>query len=130
MPHKKSKNPNLKPMRNTSIREIALGLIIGICVICFAGCQKADNDTQTVETSTVLLDPGQKLVSCGWRSHPNQVWYLTRPMAEGEAATEYRYQNNDKTALVIIKEEARRDLEDLIRHQRNLEAIGRMRLHE
>ena len=108
----------------------AIGLLTFAIALLLSGCQKADNDTQTVKTSTVLLDPGQKLVSCGWRSHPNQVWYLTRPMAEGEAGTEYLYQNDDGTKLVIIKEEARRDMSSRGYRGMDMESIRQMRMEE
>jgi len=111
----------------------AMGIIMAIIVLLLSGCQKSEDATQTPITSTVYLNPGQKLVSCGWKDSRGEVWYLTRPMGAEEKATEYEYRNEDQSRLIIIKEEARREVDAIPRGESidmDMDAIRQMRMHD
>ncbi len=57
-------------------------------------------------TAIIELPAGQKLVHCTWKDA--NLWYLTRPMKEGETVETYTFQEKSNFGMVegtyIIKE--------------------------
>lgn len=100
----------------------ALGITVAIIVLLLTGCKGTEDTGGEAQFSTVHLNPGQKLVSCGWQSY--NFWYLTRPMGADEKATEYEYWRGDQKLMIKIKEEARRDMSGSS-HMRAREAMMR-----
>lgn len=76
---------------------LAIGLImvtIGTLTGCGNTVARSFGGTMTLE-----LEPNQKLEAITWKDE--ELWYLTRPMREGEEAETWKFQ--EKTNLGVIE---------------------------
>ena len=85
---------------------IALLFLFAISSTVLIGCQSA---TKSFGGSMTLeLEPGLKLEEITWKD--DSLWYLTRPMREGETAETHTFQQSSEwgvfegTVTVIEKE--------------------------
>lgn len=88
---------------------IGISLMV-IAVLIFVStvtsCTKNQRVKQFGGKATIELPVGQKLVHCTWKDA--NLWYLTRPMKEGETAETYTFQEKSNFGMVegtyLIKE--------------------------
>lgn len=78
-------------------------LLLAVC-LSFTGCQS--NARSFGGTTSLNLPENMKLLEITWKD--DSLWYLTRPMREGEEAEEYRFEESSNFGFmegtVIIKE--------------------------
>lgn len=67
--------------------------LIGISTM-FVGCNEKQREMMFGDTSNIYLPVNEKLVSIS-NSPNNTVWYLTRPMVEGDTAVTYKFREVD-----------------------------------
>lgn len=83
-----------------------LSCILTAFVLIGIGCTKNQRVKHFGGTATIELPVGQKLVHCTWKDA--NLWYLTRPMAKGDTAITYTFQEKSNLGIVqgtyIIKE--------------------------
>ena len=71
-------------------KKILLGvLILSIC-LTLTGCQSCTRSLGG--TTKITLEPGEKLDMITWKN--DSLWYLTRPMREGETAEVWTYKES------------------------------------
>ena len=79
-------------------------LILAVC-LSFTGCQSAARNWGG--TSTLDLPDNMKLLEITWKGE-DSLWYLIRPMRDGEEAEEYRFEESSNLGFiegtVIVKE--------------------------
>lgn len=87
------------------MKKILILLLAG-SVLTLTGCQSA---TKSLGGSMTLeLDPGEKLEEITWKDE--SLWYLTRPMREGETAETHVFKQSSEfgvfegTVTVVEKE--------------------------
>lgn len=70
------------------------GLIVTLLITAtlISGCQGAAREWGG--SVTLDLDPGQKLEEITWKD--DSLWYLTRPMREGEVAETHLFQESSE----------------------------------
>lgn len=73
-------------------------LYIGGALLTSYGCTENSRAKTFGGTMTVTLPKGQKLMEATWKEA--DLWYLTRPMREGEKAEQYTFQENSTFGLV------------------------------
>lgn len=72
-------------------------LLIGILAFLPA-CTQNQRAKKWGGTATVTLPAGQKLVNVTWKT--DQIWYLTRPMKEGEKPETLTFQEESSFGLI------------------------------
>lgn len=81
-------------------------MLTAFILIGIMSCTKNQRVKHFGGTATVELSAGQKLVNCTWKN--NNLWYLTRPMKEGEIPEIYTFQEKSDLGIIegayIIKE--------------------------
>lgn len=71
-------------------KKILLGVLtLSIC-LTLTGCQSCTRSLGG--TTKITLEPGEKLNMITWRN--DSLWYLTRPMREGETAEVWTYEES------------------------------------
>lgn len=73
-------------------------LILVVLVVLVASCTENQQARQFGGTSTIALPAGQKLVNATWKDH--DLWYLTRPMEEGETPTTWKFQEDSSFGMM------------------------------
>ena len=80
--------------KRTLLFTIAIAaLLMCICVGCKQTITRKFGGDMTVE-----LEPGQKLEEITWKD--DELWYVTRPMREGESAETHTFQESSVFGLV------------------------------
>lgn len=85
-------------MRRNLLYSIAFITMISILPI-MAGCTANERAKQYGGTMQVNLPPGQKLVNATWKEG-SQLWYLMRPMREGEKPEVVTFKEDSSFGLV------------------------------
>ena len=86
-------------MRRNLLYSIVLITLVWIPPIFMAGCTANERAKQYGGTMQVNLPPGQKLVNATWKDE-NQLWYLMRPMREGEKPEVVTFKEDSSFGLV------------------------------
>ena len=77
-----------------------------IAVTMLTGCTEQEMAKNYGGTMTITLEAGQKLEEITWKD--DHLWYLTRPMKEGEVAEIHTFQEDSSygifEGIVIIEE--------------------------
>ena len=78
-----------------------------IAALTLTGCQKAARDFGG--KAIINLDPGEKLEEITWKGD-SHLWYLTRPMRDGEHAETHRFKQSKDVGVfegevVIVEKE-------------------------
>ena len=81
--------------------------VFAITVFVLLGCSGCNMMAKSYGgTTSVDLPTGQKLTEVTWKD--NSLWYLTRPMREGEEAETWTFQEKSNSGImegkVILKE--------------------------
>lgn len=79
-------------MKKVRKRLAALAIIFTVSIVSLTatGCQSAAKHLGG--NFTLKLEPNQKLVTITWKD--DSLWYLTRPMKDGEEAETYTFQES------------------------------------
>lgn len=72
------------------MKKVLVGIILSITLL--SGCQGAAREYGG--SVTLKLDPGQKLEEITWKE--DSLWYLTRPMREGEKAETHTFKQSSE----------------------------------
>ena len=86
-------------------KKIITGLCILSTICMLTGCQGATRNMGG--NTTINLEPNQKLELITWKDD-DSLWYLTRPMREGETAEVWTYEESSDLGFegkVIITEQ-------------------------
>jgi hypothetical protein len=79
-----------------------------LALTAFCGCTQQERAKAWGGTATTTLPPGEKLVVVTWKE--TNLWYLTRPMKEGEVPETYTFREDSSYGMVegkvIIREQA------------------------
>lgn len=76
---------------------VALAVVL-ICVIGFCGCSDNFRAKHWGGTMNIDLPKGEKLEVVTWKEQ--ELWYLTRPMREGETAENWTFREKSSYGLV------------------------------
>lgn len=76
---------------------LLLALVIGVSILA-ASCTENSRAKKWGGTAEVTLPKGQKLVTATWKGE--SLWYLTRPMHEGEIAETYKFHEVSSFGMV------------------------------
>ena len=79
-------------------KVLCILMIIAICLslcVCMSGCQGAARDLGG--EVTIELPPNEKLEVITWKE--DSLWYLTRPMREGEEAETHVYKQSSEWGI-------------------------------
>lgn len=91
-------------MKKFGISLMVIAVLIFVSIV--TSCTKNQRVKQFGGKATIELPVGQKLVHCTWKDA--NLWYLTRPMKEGETAETYTFQEKSNFGMVegtyLIKE--------------------------
>lgn len=71
-------------------KKISVVAAIGASTMALTGCQAATKNLGG--NTTITLEPGQKLEEITWKD--DDLWYLTRPMAEEDIAETHTFQQS------------------------------------
>ena len=88
------------------VKAVTVILIAVLVAIYCSGCHEATRDLGG--SMTLELEPGRKLEEITWKE--SSLWYLTRPMREGEHAETHIFQQDSEwgvfegTVTIIEKE--------------------------
>ena len=75
-------------------------LIIALATIAALGaCTQQDMARRYGGTAKVKLEKGQKLITATWKEG-SQLWYLTRPMREGEEPETYAFKESSSFGVI------------------------------
>lgn len=88
-------------MRNKGETEIRVMIIVVLAVLLVAGIYLFRPQSLAKNwggNTTIDLDPGVKLEEITWKD--NSLWYLTRPMREGEEAEIYTFKQSSNFGLI------------------------------
>ena len=92
-------------MRNRAVAALAV-----MACLVLTGCQGVAREYGG--TATINLEPGEKLEEITWKDN-SDLWYLTRPMREGEKAETHMFKQSKDFSIiegtVIIIEHERRE---------------------
>jgi len=83
--------------------------IIFASSILLSGCQATTREFGG--NMTLELEPGEKLEEITWKDDDDSLWYLTRPMRDGEEAETHIFKQSSNfgvfegTVTIIEKEE-------------------------
>lgn len=78
-------------------------IVICVCMIVAAVCTMTGCSEKTMSrnyggTTTIDLEPGQKLEEITWKD--NNIWYLTRPMQEDEVPETHTFQEDSEFGMI------------------------------
>lgn len=81
--------------------------VLAVAAFVLLGCSGCNMMTKSYGgTTSVDLPTGEKLTEVTWKD--NSLWYLTRPMREGEEAETWTFQEKSNSGImegkVILKE--------------------------
>jgi hypothetical protein len=76
---------------------ILLGLIM-LGLIFLTSCTENSRVKKFGGTGTINLPANQKLITATWKG--DNVWYLTRPMRQGEAPETYEFKEESSFGLI------------------------------
>lgn len=81
-----------------SVTMIVLGPVVAFMLIgmTLSGCQATTKELGG--TTPIKLDPGVKLEEITWKD--SHLWYLTRPMREGETAETHRFEESSNFGII------------------------------
>ena len=85
-------------------QKILLGILTLSMCLTLTGCQGCTKSFGG--TTKITLEPGEKLNMITWKD--DDLWYLTRPMREGETAEVWTYEESSNLGFegkVIITEQ-------------------------
>lgn len=89
------------------MKKYALALVPIISLILGTSCTEKQRAKAYGGTATIELKPKHKLVDATWKGEAD-LWYLARPMREGEVAETYAFQEDSNYGFlegtVIFKE--------------------------
>jgi hypothetical protein len=77
---------------------IALVIITALASIMLTSCTQNQMAKEFGGTATLNLPKGQKLVTATWKQ--TSLWYLTRPMRDGEVAETYDFKEDSSFGLI------------------------------
>jgi hypothetical protein len=72
--------------------------IIIIASIMFTGCTSNERAKNLGGTMTIELNSGEKLIDVTWKE--NSLWYMTKPMKEGDVAETYTFRENSPYGII------------------------------
>lgn len=76
-----------------------LKIIILMCCFCvLCACTENARSKNFGGTSTHTIPAGNKLVNVTWKE--NNLWFLTRPMKQGEAPETYEFRESSSLGFV------------------------------
>ena len=75
-----------------------LVVVLGACILA-SGCTAQQQASYAGGTAEMNIPQGEKLVSVSWKGG-GHLWFLTRPMREGEKAETYTLQENSSFGIV------------------------------
>jgi hypothetical protein len=73
--------------------------IVTLFLLMLAGCTEQQMARQFGGTASIDLPRGTKLVTVTWKQG-DTIWYLVRPMREGEQPEEYGFQESSSFGMV------------------------------
>ena len=80
--------------------------VICLGVIFVTGCTQNQRAKQFGGKATIELNSGEKLIEATWKN--DEIWYLTRPMRDGEEAETYEFKEKSSFGIlegtVVFKE--------------------------
>lgn len=89
------------------MKKYALALVTIASLFLGTSCTEKSRAKGFGGTTTIDVKPNHKLVDATWKGEAN-LWYLTRPMREGETPETYTFQEDSNYGLlegtVIFKE--------------------------
>ena len=74
------------------MRKKAIFLLTVLCMLSISGCQKITKEYGG--SMTLKFEPGLKLEEITWKD--DSLWYLTRPMREGEKPETHTFQQSSE----------------------------------
>lgn len=77
------------------MKKIIVAFLIAITMIACAGCQAVTRELGG--SMTLDLPPDTKLVNITWKE--DSLWYLTRPMNDGEEIETYTFQQSSNMGV-------------------------------
>lgn len=81
-------------------KKIAIILLIAaICSSILTGCTEQYITKELGGDMTIYLDPGLKLEEITWKDE-DSLWYLTRPMKEGEKAETHTFEESSAWGII------------------------------
>lgn len=84
-------------------------VLFAACVFILKAVETSVAHAQSPPPPTqITLPAGQKLKDANWHCYAGgscELWYLTRPRKQGEAAESYVYSNGDGSRKYFIKEQ-------------------------
>ena len=83
-------------------RTFAFITVISFSVAAFSACTQQDMARHYGGTAKMNLEKGQKLVTVTWKDGGlgGQLWYLTRPMREGEVPETYSFKESSSFGVI------------------------------
>lgn len=86
-------------MKLNWVEKIGIATIAFIIIMAIAkSCSGQGQVYQYGGTMNYYIEPNQKLVHITWKD--NNLWYLTRPMTEGDVAETYKFQESDSLGIM------------------------------
>lgn len=79
------------------MKKIILG-VIAFVALTFTSCTENSRAKMWGGTMTIQLEPGQKLVDVTWKE--TSLWYMTKPMREGDVAETYEFVEDSSWGVV------------------------------
>lgn len=79
------------------MKKIVL-LVVMLAVVVLAGCTENQRAKGWGGKMNINLPPGEKLTLVTWKLE--DLWYLTRPMKEGETAECYNFQEKSSFGMM------------------------------
>lgn len=90
-------------MKNVIYVFVFMMLVSTILII---GCTQNQRAKQFGGKTTIELNSGEKLIEATWKD--DEIWYLTRPMRDGEEAETYEFKEKSSFGIlegtVVFKE--------------------------
>lgn len=78
------------------MKKIIAGIILAAGIVTLSGCQSAARNFGG--DMTLELDPGLKLEEITWKE--DSLWYLTRPMREGEIPETHVFKQSSEWGVI------------------------------
>lgn len=89
--------------------KLIIFAMVAVMALGMTGCTEQSMTKEFGGDMTIELEPGQKLEEITWKD--TELWYLTRPMQEGEKAETHTFQEQSEWGIwegtiTIIEKEA------------------------
>ena len=91
---KPPKEDKMKKLMKQFVVAASLMALVGIA----GGCTENERAKNWGGHSTVTLPKGHKLVNVTWKE--SNLWYLSRPMKEGEAVETYTFKEDSSWGVI------------------------------